>query len=67
MPWLRFTSDLDWSPRYGVTIAYLAGMEMNVTTPCAEAALKAGKAVKLPTPKRAVKDSNIEQGIVTLD
>lgn len=52
MPWLRFTSDFDWSPRYGVTIAYLAGMEMNVTTPCAEAALAAKKAEKLPAPKR---------------
>ncbi|WP_374833909.1 hypothetical protein [Paenochrobactrum pullorum] len=52
MPWLRFTSDFDWSPRYGVTIAYLAGMEMSVTRRCAEAAMKAGKAEKLPTPKR---------------
>ena len=51
---VRFTSDFDWSPRYGVTIAYIAGMELNVTTPCAEAALKAGKAEKLPTPKREV-------------
>lgn len=49
---IRFTSDFDWSPRYGVTIAYNAGMELNVTTPCAEAALKAGKAERLPTPTK---------------
>ena len=52
MPWLRFISDFDWSPRYGVTIAYLKGMEMSVTRRCAEAAIKTGKAEKLPTPKR---------------
>lgn len=52
MPWLRFTSDFDWSPRYGVTIAYLKGMELSVTRRCAEAAIAAKKAVKLPTPKR---------------
>lgn len=52
MPHVRFTEDFDWSPRYGVTIAYEASMELNVTTRCAEAAVKKGKAVKLPTPRR---------------
>lgn len=43
--WFRFERDFDFSPsaRNGrVTIAYKAGMVMNVTRECAEAARRAG-------------------------
>lgn len=53
---VHFTSDFDWSPRYGVTVGYLKGMELSVTRPCADAAIKAGKAEKLPTPRREIID-----------
>ena len=52
MPHVRFSENFDWSPRYGVTIAYEAGWLCLVTTRCAESAVKKGKAEKLPTPKR---------------
>jgi hypothetical protein len=44
MPWVRFDQDFDWSPRHGVTIAYKAGMVLNVTRGCAAAAKAAGRA-----------------------
>lgn len=46
--WVRFTADFPFSPevRGGrVTIAYKAGMTMNVTRECADKAVGAGKAV----------------------
>lgn len=47
MPWVKFTDDFDWYPperngRY--CVAYRAGMSLLVTTPCAIAAVDAGKA-----------------------
>lgn len=53
MAWVRFTADYDWSPRYGVTIAYKAGMTLNVTAACATLAIAAGKAVRM---RKARKD-----------
>ena len=47
MPWVRFTADFDWSPRYGATIAYRAGMVLNVTRRCRDGAVKANKAVAM--------------------
>lgn len=52
--WVKFHSDMDWSPRPGVTIAYRAGWSGNVPTPVGEAAVKAGKAVRL---RKARKDA----------
>lgn len=52
MPWLRFTANFDWKPRPQVTQAFLAGQERNVTTPCAEAAIAKGVAVKLPRKRK---------------
>lgn len=52
MPWVRFTSAFDWKPTRQVTMAYRAGDEVLVTTPCANAAMKAGKAERL-TKKKA--------------
>lgn len=48
MPRVRFSEDFDWKPTKRVTIAYLAGSEELVTTPCAAAAIAAGKAEKIP-------------------
>lgn len=36
--WVRFIDDFDWRPRCGVTVAYKAGMTLNVTRACAVAA-----------------------------
>lgn len=52
MPWVRFLTDFDWKPKPQVTLAFRAGQEENVTTPCAEAAIAKGKAVKLPRKRK---------------
>lgn len=55
MPWVRFTDRFDWRPpqlKGRVTYAYKAGSTYLVTTPCAEAALAKGKAVRTVSPKR---------------
>lgn len=49
---VKFTADFDWSPSYGVTLAYPANWSGSVTRRCGEKAIAAGKAVKLPTPRR---------------
>lgn len=51
MPWVRFTEDFDWSPKFGVTKAYKAGMTLLVTTRCANKAVEAKRAVKVAKPK----------------
>jgi hypothetical protein len=53
--WVRFTGDFDFSPAaFGgrSTIAYRAGMELNVTRECADAAIAAGKAVAGRKPRK---------------
>lgn len=45
MPWVRFTEDHNWV-QPGFTIAYKAGMHLNVTRTCADEAIAAGKAVR---------------------
>lgn len=44
MPWVRFTADHYWV-QPGFTIAYKAGMHLNVTRACATEAIAAEKAV----------------------
>lgn len=56
MPWVRFTADFDFKPKPQVTLAFRAGQEKNVTTPCAEAAIAKGKAVKLPRKRKGDAD-----------
>lgn len=59
--WVRFTADFDFSPAAlggRSTIAYKAGMELNVTSECAAAAKAAGKAVAGRKPR---KDSPFEE------
>lgn len=51
MAWLRFTADFDFKPKPAVTLAYKAGQEKLVTTPCAAAAVAAGKAERIRKPK----------------
>jgi len=43
--WVRFTKDHNWV-QPGFTIAYKAGMHLNVTRACADEAVTAGKAVR---------------------
>jgi hypothetical protein len=47
MPYVRFTGKFDFNPKYGVTIAYRAGWAGLVTTPCANEAVAAKKAVRI--------------------
>lgn len=58
MPWVRFSEDFDWKPLPQVTIAYRAGWSGLVTTPCANSAVQANKAIRLKTPKKGEKDGN---------
>lgn len=51
MPWCRFVKNFDWSPRYGVEIAYRAGNIYLVTTACSRAALMAGAALLTRNPR----------------
>lgn len=46
MPWVRFLQDWSWvpPPMPMTAIAYRRGMVLFVTTPCAAAAVRAGKA-----------------------
>lgn len=57
MAWLRFTENFNWV-QPGFTIAYKAGMHLNVTRACAAEAQAAGKAVKAPTPRREREGAN---------
>lgn len=56
MPWVRFKDDFDWRAGQQVT-AYKSGMESLVTTPCANAAIEAGKAEKIKAPKGRAGDA----------
>lgn len=47
MPKVRFTADFDFKPTPQTTIAFKAGQESLVTTPCAEAAIAKGRAVAI--------------------
>lgn len=54
--WVRFLADFDYSPtarRGWTTIAYKAGMEVNVRRECGEAAIGQGKAVAVTAPSKA--------------
>lgn len=54
MAWVKFTEDFDWWPSPQVTIAYKAGMTLNVTRRCAESAKAKGKAVSCASPRKAL-------------
>lgn len=51
MAWVRFTSDFEYrQPSYSTD--YKAGWSGSVRAQCADAAVVAGKAVKIATPRR---------------
>lgn len=54
MAWVKFTEDFDCWPSPQVTIAYKAGMTLNVTRRCAESAKAKGKAVSCASPRKAL-------------
>ncbi|WP_246676584.1 hypothetical protein [Mesorhizobium sp. B2-4-4] len=45
--WVKFTADYDYKPHSQATIAYKAGMVLNVTQDCQRKAIAAGKAVEM--------------------
>lgn len=47
MAWVRFLAPMDWKPRPQVTIAFRAGDVKNVPRAAVEAAVSAGKAVRM--------------------
>lgn len=47
MPYVRFVDSFDWVRSPAQTVGYKAGWEGLVTTPCASAAVAAGKAVRV--------------------
>lgn len=50
--WIRVTEDFDWR-QPGFTIAYKAGWAGNVPHKAGEAAIAAGKAVRLKPPRKS--------------
>mgnify|MGYP003419692103 FL=1 len=64
MPWVRFTTAMDWKPQPMVTIAYLPGMVKNVTRRCADAAVTRGHAVRLRKQTKTMKPVDEDQGEV---
>lgn len=51
MPWVRFTRPFDWWLRPRIVQSFKAGEERLVTTPCANAAIKADAAVRIKRPE----------------
>lgn len=59
--WVRFTEDFDFKPKPAVTIAYKAGMVMNVTRACADKAIAIGSAEKAKAPGRSGANESDDQ------
>ncbi|RVG22969.1 hypothetical protein CN233_30310 [Sinorhizobium meliloti] len=51
MAWVRFSANFNWV-QPGFTIAYKAGMALNVTRACADEAISKGAAVKIAAPRK---------------
>lgn len=49
--WVRFTDNFNWV-QPGFTIAYKAGMTLNVTRACADEVISKGAAVKVAAPRK---------------
>ena len=65
MPWVEFTGPFSWrvsAKRGRVVIAYEAGMILNVTRECAQAAKNAGKAVPSRNPDRHARPADDHVG-----
>lgn len=54
MAWVRFVADWAWPPQASAHVAYKAGMRCSVPRLCADAAIGAGAAEEIHTPRRAV-------------
>lgn len=52
MPWVEFKKDFDWKPLPSVTTAYMQGGKYLVTTPCYQAAKKAGVVFDITAPRK---------------
>lgn len=52
-----FSADFDWKPTTNTTIAYKAGWTGNVRRDCGDAAIAAGRATAVKTPRREVPNS----------
>lgn len=55
MAWVRFSANFNWV-QPGFTIAYKAGMALNVTRACADEAINKGVAVKIAAPRKEITD-----------
>lgn len=55
MVWVKYTANHNWV-QPGFTIAYKAGMHLNVTRECADEAVELGVAVRTAAPKREKAD-----------
>ncbi|HBQ33407.1 MAG TPA: hypothetical protein DD739_12105 [Ochrobactrum anthropi] len=53
MPWVEFKEEFPFKPETRVTIVYPAGFVGLVKADCASAAISAGKAIGLPTPRKS--------------
>jgi len=51
MTWVRFDQSFNWV-QPGFTVAYKAGMALNVTRACADEAISKGAAVKVAAPRK---------------
>ncbi|RDL51804.1 hypothetical protein BLJAPNOD_02945 [Ensifer sp. M14] len=51
MVWVKYTANHNWE-QPGFTIAYRAGMHLNVTRACADEAVERGVAVRTAAPKQ---------------
>lgn len=54
--WVKFTADMDYRPRPGVIIAYMAGMTLNVPRVAAAQAVAADKGVVVKRQKCGAPD-----------
>lgn len=63
MSWVRFTAPFDWTPpeRRQVTVAFPAGHVGRVTRECALAAIAAGRAVRVKSPRSRAEANAVRQ------
>lgn len=50
--WVLFKKRFDWKPMRAVALVYHPGLKVSVTRRCGEAAVSAGAAVPVETPRR---------------
>jgi len=53
MAWVEFSANFNWV-QPGFTIAYKAGMALNVTRACADEAISKGVAAKIAAPRKEI-------------